>query len=536
MKKISGLQDDHMTLNLNAQSSLPPLRGLMLDAARLVESMDCYRRFIDFCAEWKVNSLIFRLTDDQGCALRFRSHPELLTHSNALTPDDMRGLAEYARTAGVELIPEIESLGHTQYITRSAEHADLNDKGADGPDWANAIIPLHPGTMKLLGDLYEEAAGLFPSHYLHVGCDETNWGGSAFSQQQLATRSRAEIWGDFLNALHEKVCSLGRQMIIWDDVVLQHDPAILDRLDRRIILHDWNYWDSSSEPVTARLAKARDKGFRMIGGPALHWAKWGLRVGAEQLRNIDAYINVYLKGGESLTNADGEEDDCPTLAVIVTNWCPARYIRDSIWDGLAYSAVAMNEGSAQARATAFPRFVENHYGTAWNDVWADIFDALHASAPARQGEHSARLLVPWANEDELQKAIDAEPLPSLPFESILKKLDALQQMIRRNHADFDAFRLSIAYLNHLYWRHVAVRGLEGRGLAKTITEIARRDSVIAEKLAVDWRSGRTGDPMTQLDQAAIWGFGPEDWLHGRFQQAAQFSTKIVESKSSQENV
>ncbi len=73
-----------------------PLRGLMLDAARLVESQEYYRRFLDFCAEWSVNAVIFRLTDDQGCALRFRSHPELVTHPNALTPEEAQALASYA--------------------------------------------------------------------------------------------------------------------------------------------------------------------------------------------------------------------------------------------------------------------------------------------------------------------------------------------------------------------------------------------------------------------------------------------------------
>lgn len=510
--------------------SRPPLCGLMLDAARLMESLDYYRRFIDFCVEWKVNTIIFRLTDDQGCALRFRSHPELRTHPNALTPEEMRGLAEYARAAGVELIPEIESLGHTHYITRTVEHADLDDKGEDGPDWANAIIPLQPGTMNILGDLYEDASALFPSRFLHVGCDEANWGGSAFSRQLLAMRSRGEVLVEFLNALHEKVHSLGREMIMWNDMLLKNDFAILDHLDRRIILHDWNYWDLSSEPVTARLAKARDKGFRMIGGPALCWAKWGPRVGGKQLRNIDAYADAYLKDCTSAEFSDGKQDACNNLGVIVTNWCHSRYIRDSIWDGLAYSAVAMNEGSALACATAFPRFVKNHYGTPWDGVWAGLFDAIYASAPARHGEQSVRLLIPWANDVELQKAIAAEPLPIPPFKAILEKLDSLQQLVQRNHADFAAFRLSIAYLANLYWRHDAVRGLGGEELAKTINEVAKRDTAIAEALSSDWRNSRVGEPIALLDQAAEWGLDPSDWLLGRFLQAAQFSAGLAESK------
>jgi hypothetical protein len=37
------------------------MRGLMVDAARVPESMDYYRRVIEFCADWELNTLQFRL-------------------------------------------------------------------------------------------------------------------------------------------------------------------------------------------------------------------------------------------------------------------------------------------------------------------------------------------------------------------------------------------------------------------------------------------------------------------------------------------
>ncbi len=503
--------------------------GLMLDAARLVESPDYYRRFLDFCVEWGVNAVIFRLADDQGCALSFRSHPELLTHPNALTPEEMAGLARYAADRGVELIPEIESLGHSHYITRTPEHADLDDQAEGGHSWANALIPLHPKTLGILGDLYAEAATLFPGRYLHAGCDETNWGGSAFSQDLLKTRTKAQVWGEYLNALNAKVRALNREMIIWDDMVLQHEPAILDHLERNIILHDWEYAGTDPAPIAARLALACEKGFRMIGGPALHWCKWGPRVGMPQLRNIDAYAEVYQECGASVPLAHGNRDGCPTLGIIVTNWCPARYLRDAVWDGLAYAAVAMNEGGAAARATAFQRFVEQHYDAEWNDTWAGLFTTLYAAAPTRQGDNPVRLIVPWANQEELKQEVLAAPLPPQPFAGLLETLDLLQQAVRRNQSDFDVFRLSVAYLAHICWRQAAVCGKSGDALRETLAEVARRDAEMARQLADDWRSTRAGDSLAGYAKLATWGFGPEDWLHGRFLAAARFSKITSES-------
>jgi hypothetical protein len=41
-------------------------RGFMIDAPRGVETIEYYFRLIDFCQEEGFNSIIFRLTDDQG--------------------------------------------------------------------------------------------------------------------------------------------------------------------------------------------------------------------------------------------------------------------------------------------------------------------------------------------------------------------------------------------------------------------------------------------------------------------------------------
>ena len=59
-------------------------RGMMIDAARQPESLPYYHRLIDFCADWGLNTLLFRLCDDQGCAVRFERRPDLVTHEHAL--------------------------------------------------------------------------------------------------------------------------------------------------------------------------------------------------------------------------------------------------------------------------------------------------------------------------------------------------------------------------------------------------------------------------------------------------------------------
>ena len=174
------------------------MRGLMVDAGRVPESMDYYRRVIEFCADWELNTLQFRLADDQGSALRFASVPDLLTHKNAFTPEQLTSLADYAKSHGVDLIPELESFGHTGYITRSAAYAHLLDRSGQDSSEFTGVIPVSPETLQLFGKLYREVASIFPSIYFHGGCDEVDWGGSTLSRKALETKTRVQIWAEYL--------------------------------------------------------------------------------------------------------------------------------------------------------------------------------------------------------------------------------------------------------------------------------------------------------------------------------------------------
>src|SRR6201995_1522115 len=87
---------------LERSSAQTRIRGIMVDAARVPESLDYYRRVIDFCSDWELNTLQFRLADDQGTALRFSSVPDLVTHPDAFTPDQLKQLVEYGKAHAVE--------------------------------------------------------------------------------------------------------------------------------------------------------------------------------------------------------------------------------------------------------------------------------------------------------------------------------------------------------------------------------------------------------------------------------------------------
>jgi hypothetical protein len=507
---------------LHKAPSPTKLRGLMVDAARVPESLDYYRRVIDFCADWELNALQFRLADDQGAALRFASVPDLVTHKNALTPTQMSDLADYAKSRGVDLIPELESFGHTGYITRSPQYAHLLDSDPQGSSEFTGVIPMHEETLQLFQKLYREVAQIFPSTYLHGGCDEVNWGGSALSRKALATKTRAQIWAEYLNALDQVAKSLGKQFIVWGDFILHKEPKILARLNKTTIVMDWNYWDEDPVPIHTALEKVRANGSRAIGAPALINYRWGPRAGSAQLRNIDGFADSYFGAGESAS-----------LGVILTNWVPSRYIQNSIWDGFAYAAIAFKEGSAAARTSAIRRFVSRHYGAEWNATWSEAFELIYAAAPSavrreKSSPMTEPLRVPWSSDVELAAALHNEPRGENPFTRLRSLLMQVEPLVRRNAADFRAFSLCAECLEKMVWRDAAVldKPQQPGEATELIGKIAERDRELAEALTRDWDSGRPADSEAKLE--LLFGMQPKDQLVLGWRRAADYSALLAQ--------
>ena len=326
------------------------IRGFMIDAPRATESLGYYFRLIDFCRKEQMNTIIFRLTDDQGSAYLFTSHPELNMREGAFSADELKQLIVYAEKAGIQMIPEIESFGHSRYITHTKRYRFLNDS-AEGNEY-NALCPVSDSTLKLMKELYTEVAAIFPSPYFHIGCDEVNWGGSELSKNALKTRSKNQIWAGYVNTLNGYVRLLGKKTIIWGDVPLYVEKDVLDLLDKDLVIMDWNYSETNKAKVDSIAHASLKRGFSVIGCPGVSWCRWGTRVGRQQFENINAYAEVYCN-----------MDDPDNLGIIMSNWIPKRYLQNSQWDTYTIAAEILKNKGGYHYMDAIPAFVEDHFGT-----------------------------------------------------------------------------------------------------------------------------------------------------------------------------
>ncbi|AXC15855.1 hypothetical protein ACPOL_6643 [Acidisarcina polymorpha] len=361
--------------------------------------------------------------------------------------------------------------------------------------------------------------------YLHGGCDEVNWGGSVLSRKALQAKTRVEIWAEYLNSLHQISGGLGKQLIVWGDYVLHKEPEILSQLNKSIIVMDWNYADNSSADLRETFQKVSANGSRGIGAPALSCYKWGARVGTEQLRNVDAFADAYL----------GTKDP-NSMGVIVTNWIPSRYVQNSIWDGFAYAAVALNEGTAAAQTSGFRRFVEKHYQAKWNESWGQVFQMIYESAPYQKDRESSSwmgllLPVPWSSDKQLAALLESASPPANPFTQIRSLLVQLEVLVIKNLSDFQAFELSVEYLERMFWRETVVieravkTPIERAASDQLIRAIAERDQLLASALSKDWDEGRFSNAAAKREP--VFDLQPKDQLLFQWERASAYSASLA---------
>ncbi len=467
----------------------PKIRGFMIDAPRGVETMDYYFRLIDFLQKEDFNTIIFRLTDDEGSAYRFTSHPELKMCEGAFTSEGLKKMVRYAADRGIELIPEIESFGHARYITETERYRSLND-GPPGADF-NAISPVSDDAYNLMKDLYTEVAAIFPGRYFHIGCDEVNWGAGELSKKALASASKSRIWADYVNRLNRFLKTMDKTTIIWGDVPIYHEKDVLALLDKDMVIMDWNYRQTDKTNIKSIADGILDQGFKVMACPAVHWCEWSTRVGASQFRNISAYTEVYA----ALNNPDN-------LGIVLSNWVPTRYLQNSEWDVYAIAAGIVKNNGHYDYMDAIPAFVKEHFGADYDANWKTIFKTVYEGTfqTAACGKVDSLKFSPWSSAEDIRDIITKNRRLPNRLGEVISLLTGQRSNVTRNKEDFEDFVLAIRFMNYNYNRQNALldfvrsRKNDTAPLEAYLKRVASEDKVQLSSMCAAWKRGRHYKP------------------------------------------
>lgn len=131
-----------------------------------------------------------------------------------LTKAEVKELVEYARSYGIEVIPEIQSLSHVEYLTMTyPEIAEAPAKSG----YPDSYCPLHPESRRIVFDLIDELLELLgPLRWLHLGHDEVY---TMAECPRCAGKPRDELYAHDVNELHAYLKARGVGMMVWADML-----------------------------------------------------------------------------------------------------------------------------------------------------------------------------------------------------------------------------------------------------------------------------------------------------------------------------
>ncbi len=316
-----------------------PVRGLHLSApskSGLSEALDFIR---DVLPQEGVNTLILEF--DYG--YDFQSRPEFADPS-AMGKAEVRKLAEACREKGIQLIPQINCLGHQSWAKRNdrllEKHPEFDETPGKYPNnegiYCRSYCPLHPEVHKVLFDLMDELAEACQAKAFHVGMDEIFILADP-DCPRCGGKDPADLLAGEVKTLHDHLKSIGCRMWMWGDRFIDGQAthlgkweasengtqSAIDHVPKDIVICDWHY---NNAPDTPRFFA--EHGFDVVECP---WRK--ASVALEELKNI-----------RSLGASDDPAVARHALGVVQTTWCG--------FSNFAKACVAQRSGEEPANNSA----------------------------------------------------------------------------------------------------------------------------------------------------------------------------------------
>ena len=222
-------------------------RGFMLDPCRHFIPVENVKKQIDVLSLFKVNTMHWHLTDDQGWRVEIKKYPKLTEigakriegegteYGGFYTQEEIKDVVKYAADRFITVIPELELPGHE--MAAIAAYPELSCKGEQGTPriiWGVEDIVMCAGKeepFKFLEDVIDEIAPMFPSEYFHIGgdeCPKVRWEKCPKCQARIKAEgikgdkkhSAEEYLQSYVISRMEKfVESKGRHIIGWDEIL-----------------------------------------------------------------------------------------------------------------------------------------------------------------------------------------------------------------------------------------------------------------------------------------------------------------------------
>ena len=241
-----------------------PVRGFAIGAPD-PEHVPAFVKFInEELGPRKINTLILRV----DYKYQYESHPEL-RDSVALTKADVRQIVNACKKNGIDIIPQINLLGHQSWANRTGSLLRVYPEFDETPwvampenyKWPNedglyckSYCPLHPDVHKVVFALVDEICAAFESTAFHAGMDEVFYLGED-KCPRCSGHDKAELFANEVRKIRDHLAQNNRRLWIWGDRLIDgkvtglgmweasmnNTHRAIDLIPKDVLICDWHY-------------------------------------------------------------------------------------------------------------------------------------------------------------------------------------------------------------------------------------------------------------------------------------------------------
>ena len=192
-------------------------------------------------------------------------HGDMGADGTLLEKEQVRDILSVLEDFGIEVIPEVQSFGHVQYLTyahpeiaeeppKTEEEVDEREQDAMPVNFcAHAYCPSREDSMRYIKDIIDEIVEVArPKRYVHIGHDEIYQVGTC---PVCAAKGKAQVYVDHIMELYNYMKDMGLRIMIWSDMLHEtttpyskETSKARDMLPKDIMMLDFTwYFDFASD-------------------------------------------------------------------------------------------------------------------------------------------------------------------------------------------------------------------------------------------------------------------------------------------------